>query len=283
MKQTIGMVYWIAFPKECEHALNIVKHWKEEDPGFEALVRTPRETATYFVLNINTISEPHVDPSDSENTYTAMHVWGDFDVESGGHLAVPIFNRSYKMEKDSLLFLKASLIRHHVTRWKGMLGQRFSGVHITQDNMANFNDMNMPPTSAEKRAWQMEAKSEDKVKECPFCKAPIEGSTSVNVHLHTIIKKGGDELHDVKKAKEWSDKKKKETLDARRPRSNKRKADALAEGSKSGDNQVEETGNRQQEEQAKKIKRAKKVKASNKYEQFGQALYDENEGISQAD
>ncbi|KAE9369710.1 hypothetical protein N431DRAFT_427867 [Stipitochalara longipes BDJ] len=287
VKQTIGMVYQIAFPKECENALSIVEHWKKEDPGFGALIHTPRETATYFVLNVNSISEPHVDPSDSESTFTAMHVWGDFDVENGGHFALPIFNRSYKMERDSMLFLKASLVRHHVTRWKGMLGQRFSAVHITQDNMANFRDMVEPPTPAQKKEWQNAYKTEDTVKECPFCKAKMRGSSAVNGHLSKIIEKGGDELHDLEATKKWSDDKKKETLAARRARSNKRKADALENAggadNREGDEDNDEKNDQKLQQQvektpkAKKAKRGKTLKFSDKYEQFGKEVYDENE------
>jgi hypothetical protein len=275
VKQTIGMVYQMAFPKECENALRIVDHWKKEDPGFGALVHTPRETATYFVLNVNCLSEPHVDPSDSETTFTAMHVWGDFDIENGGHLALPIFNRSYRMERDSMFFLEASLIRHHVTRSKVMSGQRFSAVHITQDNMANFEDMVEPPTPAQKKEWQSTYKVDDKVKECPFCKAPMAGSAAVNGHLYKIIEKGGDELHELEATKKWSDDKKKETLAARRARSNKRKADALESGGGADDN--DRDGKQLPVEKPKKVQRGKTVKFSNKYEQFGKDLYDEIE------
>ena len=76
------------------------------------------------------------------------------------------------MERDSILFLKASLIRHHVTRWQEMVGQRFSAVHVTQDNMANFKDVALPPDPAQKRESQMAAKANDTITECPFCKKP---------------------------------------------------------------------------------------------------------------
>jgi hypothetical protein len=270
IKQAIGMLYQLAFPNQYEHAVKIVEHWKREDPAFNALVHTPRETATYFVLNANVVSEPHVDPSDSEDSMTALHVWGDFDVESGGHLALPLFGRSYRMERDSILFLKASLVRHHVTRWKEMSGQRFSAVHITQDNMANFKEVKLPPNPQQKSAWQKESVAADPIKECPFCAKQMEGSKAVNSHLYPILKKGGDDLHPFEETKKWSDEKKEETMKVRKARIKKRKAESLAEQS------GEDEDGEDDEPTPKKVKHGKKVPFSEGYEQYGKVLFDEN-------
>jgi hypothetical protein len=81
---------------------------------------------------------------------TVMHCFCNFYVETGGHLAVPVFNKVHKMYPDSVLFLRTSVFMHYVTRWKEMFGQRFSMIHITKD-MANFDAVELPPKSAVKR------------------------------------------------------------------------------------------------------------------------------------
>jgi hypothetical protein len=58
--------------------------------------------------------------------------------------------------------------------------------------MANFGDVKLPPTFAEKREWEMAAKAADAVKECPFCKAPMKCSAAVNTYFYPIIEKDCD-------------------------------------------------------------------------------------------
>jgi hypothetical protein len=258
IKQTLGMLYSICFPKEYELAQKIVQHWSEES-GLKALVHTPREFATYLALNANTISEPHTDLGDSEDVMTVMHSWGTFDRETGGHLAVPIFNRKYKLYPDSVIFLRASLVLHYVTRWKDMLGERFSMVHITTKDMANFGAVKLPFTPAEKRELQLAAMADDDVTECPFCHKEMAGSPAVNGHLTNMIKKK-DKLHPKKEAEEWREEKQKEIIGKRRERS-KRKSDAI----ESDDEEVED-------KKKAKAPKAKKVPVSEKYERYGNAL-----------
>ncbi|KAH7323543.1 hypothetical protein BKA65DRAFT_555220 [Rhexocercosporidium sp. MPI-PUGE-AT-0058] len=229
VNQTIGMVFQVAFPKQYESATKIVQHWKKAEPGFGALAHSPRQIATYFALNVNLASTPHADPGDSSETFTVMHAFGDFDVDSTGHLAVPILeNRCYKMEAGSLLFLKASELSHHTTRGSGILGQRMSLVHITQNDMANFEDNQPPRTPAANSAVIMAAKAKDTVKECPFCHSKCKGSPAVVNHLAGIVKKGGDDEHDLAATRSWSERKRRETLLAKRARRKQNLALTLA-------------------------------------------------------
>ena len=274
VKQTLGMLYSICFPKEFEKAQSIVQHWGEES-ALKAFVHTPREFSTYLALNTNVISEPHIDPTDSGDMWTVMHSWGDFDRETGGHLALPIFNRVYKLFPDSVIFLRASLIRHHVTRWKGMFGQRFSMVHITPKDMADFSAIKLPPTPAEHRASIAAAKADDEVTKCPFCKKEFKGTPAVNGHLTRIIQKGGDEEHPSEEATKWRDEKQAEIVSKRRERHSKRKAvepEAVQQGSSDS-----EEGMRGPKRKKAKVQALKAVPISNKYERFGNALFVENE------
>ena len=157
-----------------------------------------------------------------------------------------------------------------------MLGERFSMIHITTKDMANFNAVQLPLTPAEKSELQVAARKDDSVTTCPFCHKKMGGSPAVNGHLTRIIDKGGDELHDKEEATKWRDEKKKEILSKRRTKSKKRKADDM------GSEDDEVSGDKEKDEaslpkQAKRGTVLKKVGVSNEYERYGNAVFKENE------
>lgn len=147
-----------------------------------------------MVLNSNTISEPHFDPDDSEDNVTIVHVWGAFDITTGGYLAKPVFNQVYRMGPGDTLLLRASIVAHHVTRWRQMFRQRFNLVHVLPSNMSNFNAVKEDSEKMRK------AKENDTVTDCQLCGKAMNGTAARNIHFSNIITKGGDAKHSLEEA-----------------------------------------------------------------------------------
>jgi len=221
--------------------------------------------------------------------YRLLCIWGDFDRESGGWVAVPILNCVYKMWPNSVLFLSASPVKHYVTRWEGMERQRFSMVHIRTNDMKDFGAVALPLTLEERRAVARELAEDDTLKECPFCGKPFSGLVGVKGHLRVVLKKPDDGTHDKEVVDRWCTEAASTILKVRRSRSKVRGGGRKRKPQDSdGDGLVEERENcdryermaETEERQPKKAVPAKKPKTigiSNKYERFGRILFDENE------
>jgi hypothetical protein len=77
-------------------------------------------------------------------------------------------------------------------------------IHATTKDMADFNAVQLPLTPAEKVARQKAAKDPSASKYCPFCQREFTGTPGINNHLSSIIRKGGDDKHNVEASNEWS-------------------------------------------------------------------------------
>lgn len=282
IKQSLGMLYWITCPDAYGKSTEIVENWSKKTV-FGGLVHTEREFSTLTVMNTNLTVVPHRDPGDFPDIMTAMHAWGDFDRGEGGELCIPILAKRYVMYDDAVVFMRASELVHYV-RPVQEGEQRFSMVHATTKDMAKFDAVQLPPTPAEKSARQLAAKPVDDLTECPFCRKAYKGSSVVNGHLTRIIKKGGDDEHDVEEITQWRDTSMANTLKARRARGGKREFEDVDEDGDEGESDgVEEDEEEEEEGAAPRTKRpkttAERVKpfpVSHKYERYGQALFGEN-------
>jgi len=276
MKQTIGMLCCIFLPSEYEKLRAMVDHWTENS-AFEALVHTEREISTTTVINANINAIPHTDSGDLEKGMTTLHGWGDYDREKGGQLSVPLLGRAYPIFPDTIFLLRSCSFLHLV-RLPVEGGQRFSMVHATQGNMMNLGATKLTATKAEASAKMAEAKLDHGVKICPLCQANFpNGTAAVNKHLTAVIKRGGDEKHELDKAKATKEELTKQMAAAGRKRRNKRTADHLEkeEEGHQGDRSEPEAESQNQGEGNKRQKQAAKIPVSNKYEAYGQQLWDE--------
>ncbi|KAE8449547.1 hypothetical protein EG329_008156 [Mollisiaceae sp. DMI_Dod_QoI] len=278
IKQVIGMLYQVLLPTEYENSTEVVRYWVKNS-AFEALVHTEREIATTTVMNINTIAKPHFDTGDDDDTMTVLHVWGDYDREKGGQFSIPILGKTYTMYPDSLLFLRSKKYLHSVRR-PVVNGQRFSMVHTTQKNMADFDALQLPPTPAEKSASLKNPRQDEDAK-CPYCKKEGRqsgGLQSVNKHLLSIIASGkGNELHDLEEIQACVERNSAAISRKRKERSAAKLAARMEEAKRRREDD-EGFDSRSEAEDAPPSKRQKlaKIKASNKYERYGAALFAES-------
>ncbi|KUJ06459.1 uncharacterized protein LY89DRAFT_678728 [Mollisia scopiformis] len=272
MIQIIGMAEAVIFPEQYKRARAVVQHW-EQQSEFKTIV-TDREVTTTTVLNSNTVSDPHWDATDAEGTMTALQVWGDFDNKEGGHFVIPITNRMYAMYTDSLVWMLSQEIMHYTSR--PVTGQRFSVVHITQKDLANFDAISLPPTPAEKAAFVREAREDDESDSCPFCdQGPYSGGLqSINKHLISIIVRGGDDKHPLDEITNW-----KEWASAEMAKRGLKRRNDRSAAKKAAKRQLDEDSEAEHEvDQAPGPKRRKlaKLEVSYEYERYAAALFTED-------
>lgn len=136
------------------------------------------------MLNTNVAATPHYDPGDYDDNMAGLHVWGDYDRQKGGELSVPVLGRSYRMYSDSILWLRSGNFLHLVRR-SVIDGQRFSVVHATQTDIADFEAVKEPSTPKQKSDLQKDARKKE-ISRCPFCDEQFSvtgGLTLINKHL----------------------------------------------------------------------------------------------------
>ncbi|KAF8853751.1 hypothetical protein BDZ45DRAFT_748195 [Acephala macrosclerotiorum] len=170
VKQTIGMSLSAILPEAYEKN--------------RAIVENLSSTLAFKVLNTNVAATPHYDPGDYDDNMAGLHVWGDYDRQKGGELSVPVLGRSYRMYSDSILWLRSGNFLHLVRR-SVIDGQRFSVVHATQTDIADFEAVKEPSTPKQKSDLQKDARKKE-ISRCPFCDEQFSvtgGLTLINKHL----------------------------------------------------------------------------------------------------